>query len=253
MFGEVFVVTAAHTIDRAGFDLDHMLIPYSSVCATAIPFSDLRTYRSKEPNDVDHVDIVIAKCDKRQMDRSLFANEVPFDISFRELVSVFPNDMRLHFKGVSPELNVIDDEAQKYEIHYSAGDMFYQGPTGDRSIHLARAHVNQHCPDFDGMSGSPVFEIDNIHSKMPAANFAGMLIRGSRAHSKLRFLAAETISTYLFEFFVGEVPKAQIRSVTARLLQEEARRRGIPGPTDEEMKDLETPWSPHVPSLEKGS
>jgi hypothetical protein len=232
MFGEVFLVTARHVASNGAFDLQDLRVPLTLAPSNPpiIQFSDVHTFISRDPNDTDHVDVIVARCDPKHLNRSLFTNDEPFDITLRPLVTRFTSGMKLYFKGLAPahSSHTLDDDAKKYCIAYAAGDLIYRQPSGDRSVHIADVVVNDACPDFNGMSGSPIFLIDDIQTKNTNADFAGMLIRGSRDQKLMRFLDAELISTYLAGFFLRGLSPGQAETKLQMLLTEHARKLGHP-------------------------
>ena len=232
MFGEVFLVTARHVADNGAFDLQDLRIPtnHAKSDSPVIQFLDARTATSRDPDDTDHVDVIVARCDRKHLDRSLFINDHPFDITLRPLVTSFVKGMELHFQGVAPahHAHTIDDDAQKYCIVYAAGGLIYREPSEDRGIHIADAHVHDTCPDFNGMSGSPVFHIENVHARNTRAQFAGMVIRGSREQKVMRFIGAELISVHVSQFFLNGLSKTQATEKLKTLLEAYMHEHGHP-------------------------
>lgn len=232
MFGDVFLVTARHVVDNGNFDLQDLriLTNHAKSDSPVIQFLDAHTFTSRDPDDTDHVDVIVARCDRKYLDRSLFTNDHPFDITLRPLVASFAKGMKLHFQGVAPahDAHTIDDDAQKYCIVYAAGDLIYREPSEDRGIHIADALVHDKCPDFNGMSGSPVFRIENVHARNTSAQFAGMVIRGSREQKVMRFIDAELIWAYLSGFFLNGLSPTQATEKLKTLLETYAHEHGHP-------------------------
>jgi hypothetical protein len=78
----------------------------------------------------------------------------------------------------------------------------YCGPSPYLNIHTARAVVSEASPNFDGLSGFPVFAIEDKMLVSTRANFAGMLIRATRSSSLMHFISGECIGSYIYAFFV---------------------------------------------------
>jgi hypothetical protein len=219
LFGEIFFVTARHAVDNHGFDLRHLAVTYSEQNNRCIPFDEVRTFSSVDPDDTDHVDIIVLKANSSKLKHELFASDLPFDFTADAVVRVYQSGMLLHFKGVAPEQNDFDYENKKYTVEYAAGDMYYEAPTSSRAVHLATAKVNRDCPDFDGMSGSPVFWVANIDQTATDAKFAGMLLRGARKNSILHFMEAECVTNFLLGFFLDGLTPVEAEAKIENLLK----------------------------------
>lgn len=222
LFGEIFFITTKHAIVKQNFDVGDLAVLYADVADSVgkcIPFYRSRTFSSVDEEDRDQVDIMIFQADRAAIDLSLFTLGKPFDISLREIVTNYHEEMPLHFIGISPDKNEFDYDAKSHTIHFAGAPAFYQKPTDYRSIHLARAWVSDDCPDFNGMSGAPVFWTSNVNDPKSKSLFAGMLIQGSRLNKVIRFIEAERIVSYLIDFFIGHLSREDGEIELSRIMQ----------------------------------
>lgn len=214
--GKVFFVTAQHVLN--GFDIDAQWpsVSYSLGGNDLLPLVELRTFRSLDEDDTDHVDVAVYRVDETMMDRARFLAHHPYELGPNNLVRRYTPPMALHFQGCPSEAVELDYEERKHRIWFASGDLVYQESASCLHMHIGQAHVSAECPNFDGLSGSPLFQIDDKYATTTPALFAGMLVRATRSSNVMHFLSAECISTYIYDYFVKG------------LTQEEANRRMRP-------------------------
>jgi hypothetical protein len=219
LFGEVFFITARHVVDRGGFDVNNLRVVYSLGAQACIPFAACNTYESLDIEDTSHVDIIVLRADKQLIDFSLFLEDRPFNASGNYVCRSFSQHERMFFKAVVPEQNVFDYENNKFSIEFAIGDFFYVRSANYRSVHRGSPNVTADCPDFDGMSGGPVFSVPDPSSYESPARFAGMLVIGSRKDSILHFMDAECVLRFLLDYFLGGLDKIQSTIKLSQLVQ----------------------------------
>jgi hypothetical protein len=203
--GDVFFVTTKHAIVNAKLDTKDLCVPYSRRSSKCIPFETVKTFSAVDVSDTDQVDIIVMKAHRSYIDDSLFEEERPFDISHSQLIRNYNVSLPLHFKGMTPEKNELNYEDNRYHLHFSSAPAVYKGETTCRSIHMAKANIPDDFPDFDGLSGSPLFVVSDENSRSSTSWFAGMLIQGTRSSQIIRFIEAERVANYLISFFVGHL------------------------------------------------
>jgi hypothetical protein len=203
--GDVFFVTTKHAIVNAKLDTKDLCVPYSRKSSKCISFETVKTFSAADVSDTDQVDIIVMKANPIYIDYSLFEDERPFDISHSQLVGSYNPSLHLHFKGMTPEKNELNYEDSRYHLHFSSAPAVYIGETSCRSIHMAKANIPNDFPDFDGLSGSPLFAVSDENSHGSTSWFAGMLIQGTRSSQIIRFIEAERVANYLVSFSVGHL------------------------------------------------
>ena len=200
--GDVFFVTALHVLKAFDFDNQPPCVVYSLGGNHLLPMSEMRTFRAVDERDTDHVDVAVYRVDANTLDRTEFQAHHPYELGPDNLIRHYTPSMTLHFQGCPSENVHFDYDEKKHSLWFASGDLIYQEPASCLHVHIGRAHVSASCPDFDGLSGSPVFQIDDKYSQTTPALFAGMLIRATRSSNIMRFLSAECISNYIYGFFV---------------------------------------------------
>jgi hypothetical protein len=222
LFGEIFFITTKHAVVKQNFDLEDLAVLYgdaSDSVGNCIPLYRFNTFSSIDEEDTDQVDIMVFQADRTAVEPSLFNLGKPFDISRGEIVTNYQKDMPLHFIGISPDKNEFNYYANSHMIHFAGAPAFYQRPTDCRAIHLARAWVSEDCPDFNGMSGAPLFWTSDVNNPKSNSLFAGMLIQGNRANSVIRFIEAERIVSYLIDFLIGHLSREDGEIELDRIMQ----------------------------------
>lgn len=203
--GDVFFVTTKHALVNGKLDTEDLCVPYNRRSNKCIPFETVKTFSAVDVSDTDQVDIIVMKVDRNLIEESLFEEDSPFDISQNQLVRSYNESLPLHFKGMTPEKNELNYDENRFHLHFSSASAAYKGETGCRSIHMAKADIPDDFPDFDGLSGSPLFVVSDKNSSNSTSWFAGMLIRGTRSSQIIRFIEAERVASYLISFSVGHL------------------------------------------------
>ncbi|WP_198116801.1 hypothetical protein [Massilia rhizosphaerae] len=213
LFGEIFFITARHVVDNDyDFNDEQLVIQYSATSNRGVPIAEVHRFRSTDENDTDHVDIVIYKTDRARLEMHLFVGSPPYDFSGKDCLRNYSRGMRLSFSGLSPDIGEYDYENRDYRIALSCGDLSYLEPESLlRSIHIGRVDVNSSFPDFDGLSGSPLFYFSSSSERSASSQFAGMLLRGTRSSGIMLFMEAQCVFNYLLAFFLRELPEPVAR------------------------------------------
>jgi len=217
--GETFFITTRHAVMNAKFDTKDLCVPYSRRSNRCIPFPTVKTFSAVDRNDTDQVDIIVMKSDRSLIEELLFGDEQPFDVSEHQVVLDYTKGLLLHFKGITPEKNDLNYDDQKFHLHFSSAPAVYEGETIYRSIHMAKAAIPEDFPDFDGLSGSPLFAVTDENSYESESLFAGMLIRGTRSSQILHFIEGARVKNYLLEFFIGHLPMEEGNIELGRIFQ----------------------------------
>jgi hypothetical protein len=150
---------------------------------------------------------------------SSFGAEKPFDIVAKMFVTEYRERMEFYFYGLSTSVGDYDYEKSIYKLKFSGGDVTYlRAEPGLLSVHVGLAEVNEQCPDFDGLSGSPLFSIDEPENESSPARFAGMLLRGTLSSKIFYFMDAASIYQKLLVFFVGGLSEADAHAKLVSLM-----------------------------------
>lgn len=222
LFNETFFVTARHVIDNQyNFHYEDIKIPYDPTGNECVVFEEIRRHITTDPDDTDHVDVVVLRAARSRLKTHLFRNHPPYEISGRPYVYKYDKEMILSYLGFSPNPDNYDYENERYRLDFSSGDLRYRGQEPKlRSIHTGATLANDYHPDFDGLSGSPLFLIDNPNDPRTSAQFAGMLLRGTRSSGIFYFIDAAAVMRYLLDYFLAglseEIGKKKLESLMMR-------------------------------------
>jgi hypothetical protein len=188
---EVFFLTAKHVL--ADFDLHHLRIYYHLDRPETLPGMVVSHFTSLDPDDTDHADIVCVYVPPEYLLNNNFGEQLPFYLGPSAWVRNFLPFMPLYFKGLSPERSVHDYANNSRRINFICGESKYFGPAEQKDMHVLLVGSTPNMPDFDGLSGSPVFFVEEPHSISTKALLAGMLLRGGRRSGYMRFVSASQI------------------------------------------------------------
>jgi len=207
--GQVFFVTARHVLANYDADEQPPAVQYNLDKADLLPLHRKFSYRSVDLDDTDHVDVAVFAVDESELDRKKFETQGPFELGPNNVLRKYSRGDVLHFEGCPSDTTILDYDNQKYDLHFASADLIYQQPSDCRNVHIGCAQLSDDCPDFDGLSGSPVFRISDKNSASSAALFAGMLIQATRSSKQMRFLSGESIASYIYGTFVEGMTPAE--------------------------------------------
>lgn len=186
--GRVFAITARHV--ATNFDLAHACIQYDPGVYGFVPMFARYVFAGGDPSDTDQYDLVIFEADGSKLDASLFSKSPPYELPESEAPPIFDKTAIFVVQGYPSHLRSLDCEAELKAIisRPMLVDAEYGGPCVSDSVHVLRVHCARRIESFDGMSGSPVFQIRQNYPSLSKVWFAGMALRGGASAGELRFL-----------------------------------------------------------------
>jgi hypothetical protein len=191
--GEVFFITAAHTIKDCR--IEDIRILYSIHRKEYMPMEKLYRPDPVNDDDPDYVDVAIIHMDSKLLDFSLFGYDQPFPLQWFDVGLTMDPISRYIFVGSPSSLRDFDYERKSVEfvILEVEADL---GERIDKLIYTLNFRKLADL-DIDGMSGSPVFQIHYPYSGFPTVSYAGVVQRGNGPHGIVRILHADQIFGYL--------------------------------------------------------
>jgi hypothetical protein len=188
---EIFFLTAKHVL--ADSDLSNLCIYYNLKRPEIVRGVSVVPITSADPDDTDHADIACLYIPPEYSCAASFGDQPPFDLDPKAILSEFNPSMRLYFRGLSPERSVHDYENDVRRINFLSAESRYVGPSEQKDMHVIDAGSGINMPEFDGLSGSPVFSVTKSHDPLAKGRLAGMLLRGGHKSGRLHFVSAAQI------------------------------------------------------------
>jgi hypothetical protein len=185
----LFAVTAKHVLENNDYSPNDVLIRYNEESRHFLPFDDLFGVNTTDTDDTDHKDILFLKVAKSHFKSEIdtgFVIELPHKRSLPKL-----DCDQLLITGFPKEISEID-----YDIkHIKTGRKPLMATKPNYTefkglLTFQYAQNNAEGWDLNGLSGSPVFCLDD---KNHSYRIEGMLVRRNF------YLSIDIISQYLYE------------------------------------------------------
>ncbi|KVD82467.1 hypothetical protein WS62_22740 [Burkholderia sp. ABCPW 14] len=96
-------------------------------------------------------------------------------------------------------------ELRRIKMQSMLGDAKYERRSSRNQMHVIRVNRVAEIGDFDGLSGSPVFQINHIDGRYSSEAFAGMVLRGTATAGTLEFLEHGKVISVLTKIVDGDV------------------------------------------------
>ena len=106
-------------------------------------------------------------------------------------------------RGYPTEFRSVDYELRNFQLNSISGRAVYAGPASSAFTHALALVNDGTLSNAEGLSGSPVFQVNNIEGSLESTEaFAGVLIRGNA--SRAYFLEHKQIIGALIKTGEGE-------------------------------------------------
>ncbi len=167
------------------------------------PITELYRIKPTDNDDTDQFDLAILQVRDIGQDEDLFSDHRPYELLENNKFTIFNPNSKFIYRGFPTELRHIDWE--KKQIRHSAflGHAKYLGPAEWKGIHILKLIGSEDLSNPDGLSGSPIFQINQDDHGYATEAFAGMLIRSSAQSDKAHFLEHKFIIDTLVDIHLG--------------------------------------------------
>jgi hypothetical protein len=216
LFDQVFFVTSRHAMKHYDIHHDFPLIRYNLIDNSLIQIDELIYYMPEIEGDEDHADIVLYRLKMSVFDTDKLKGYHPFDIGPDNVLDQYHSSSLLNFVGCASELSDLDYKEKIYNLTFAGGQLIYDCETSCLEIHRGTAKIDDFFPDFDGISGSPLFKLPDEATRNRKVLFAGMLIQASRQTKIMRFLSSGRIARYILN---SCVPNRRGHDANDRMIQ----------------------------------
>lgn len=206
-YQKTYVITAKHVLQLDSFSPDQIRIQYRPDNKEFIPIKELFTLRITDYEDTDQFDIAIMETDTVDCNNEIYSNNKPYNLLEVDRLTIFNPNSDFIFRGFPIEQRPIN--YQDKHIYHSAfiGSAKYLGPTKLASTHKLKLIGCKILKNPDGLSGSPVFQINQADQGYAREAFAGMLIRSSSKMDIAYFIEHRQIIDMLLDVQQGKFYK----------------------------------------------
>jgi len=184
--GRHFIVSAAHLL--RGFEVDQVRFQYHPSASDFVVWNAVHRLRGLDQDDTNQYDLVVFAVDEAILDCAMFNGYEPYDLQAFDALTIYSTSSNYAFRGFPTHLRTPDYELRHIETQSVVGDGRYEGPTSRKSLHRLRVSLPSDIGDFDGLSGSPLFQINHDGSRYSNVAFAGMAVLGTATAGTLEFL-----------------------------------------------------------------
>lgn len=194
-------VTAAHVIENMSGSLNSLRIFPSDNSRISLPFNEQYLVNRGIVEDEDYKDILMLRINLHEFDASGDAPLIAQDIEkgLMEAEQLKPNDV-LWIIGYPSENNWIDYDARKIRNTRSVIRAVYKGNSVLEHCHEMNFSTSIKLNNYDGLSGSPVFYMNQLVQDGEIIEFpmlVGMLLRGTAPSKIGHFVSARVIKNIL--------------------------------------------------------
>lgn len=199
--GHHYWITARHVIENLGGSAESLRIFPSDNSRMSLPFNEKYTMDLNMTEDEDYKDIFMLRVDLRDFERSgdapLIAQDV--EVGFHLAESLVPGN-ELFLIAYPSESRFIDYEKFSIKNTRSVLRAVYEGSSVSDHCHTLRIETSVRIDDFDGLSGGPVFFLQERIREQEVEVFplfVGLAIRGSAASSTVHFISSNVVSNFI--------------------------------------------------------
>ena len=188
--GDLFVVTAKHCLTASnGNDVRIALNPSTK---SFLPLKQLHKAESTPPNQ-DWADVAIfeAAPELLEAEEQKFLKAINLDRLKADELRM-KQDARLVIPGFPKSLNEVDYDRLVLHTQRYMPSGKYVGPAGRLGIHAMKFDELEQIDWPDGMSGSPVFFVEE-HVESHYFGLLGMLIKAHRVSLEAEFIGADVL------------------------------------------------------------
>lgn len=194
----VYWVTAAHVMKNMGARAHSVRICPSDVSRVSLPFNERYTVTKGAQDDEDYNDIFMMRIDLSHFDRS---GDAPL-VSQRLEDGVLPASRlkcgdELWVIGYPGDSNVIDYDTRSIKNTRSVIRAIYNGTFVSEHCHSIRIETSLALKTYDGLSGSPVYLLQQRSIGGETVAFpmmVGMVLRGTASSRKLHFVCVSVLA-----------------------------------------------------------
>jgi len=195
-----YVLTAKHVIiNLSKFSPDQFRVQYRPDSRDFLPISNLYKPSVTDTEDTDQFDLAVFQIDDSTLQAELFGEHRPYNLLEMDKFTIYNPNSKFVYRGFPIETRNIDWVEKNMHQAALLGEAEYLGPTGYACTHKLRLLNLQSLNSIDGLSGSPVFQINHDDDRFSRESFAGILIRGSRGCDEAHFLEHRRVIDVLKE------------------------------------------------------
>ncbi|MBV8271098.1 MAG: hypothetical protein JO067_02375 [Cupriavidus sp.] len=201
--GRHFIVSAAHLLRN--FEAHQVRFQYHPSVGDFVPWRSWYCLDGTDRDDPDQYDLVVFAVDDAALDYSRFKGYEPYNLLEIDALTIYSQRSSYAFRGFPTSLRTTDYDLHRIETQSVVGDGKYLGPSLRMHLHVLKVNRVADIGDFDGLSGSPVFQINHVDDRYSNEAFAGMAILGTAAAGTVEFLAHGRVVSALMKITDGDV------------------------------------------------
>jgi hypothetical protein len=190
--GRVFVITAKHVVRDC--PIEQVVIFPAEGSTKGLPIPQYWRVLD-ETEDADRSDLLIMRAEISPLPKPILAAMRLFRLTPERTTEWFDDRFSSKFfvVGYPKAVNSVDYEVSTIKLAQVLLEGSYVGPGISDGCHEARFLNPLAIPDFDGLSGSPVFSVANVIGPAAAPRFCGIALRGGALGGQIHFLEAELV------------------------------------------------------------
>ena len=203
----LFVLTARHVV--RGWPVHKLVVYPSDRSKNGLRLSDW-WYVEDGENEPDSTDLFLVRAELTKVPKSIQRSSHLLNLTQPHVSDWFKDRHSAMFYtfGYPKVANEADYANSRINTQQFFLRGTYIGPSVAGGCHEILLKNPLELPDFDGLSGSPVFCVRNEIATPAQPTFCGMAIRGTSSSGRMHFLEASTILVALQEAINAQQPHA---------------------------------------------
>jgi hypothetical protein len=202
-----FVITAKHVLTMNGFRPEQFRIQYRADGKKCLPLRSVYWLRSGNTDDTDQFDLAAWDVDEDAINVDLFGDDLPYGLREWDNLTVFGANSHYLYRGFPTFMRSVDYSGSTIQQGSISSRARYVGPTPYAHIHEIALVNDGTLISAEGLSGSPIFQVNNDVGQFSFEAFAGIMIRGNS--TKVYFIAHRKIIEMLVDVCAGRIIRVE--------------------------------------------
>jgi hypothetical protein len=208
-----FVITAKHVLTMNGFQPEQFRIQYRADSKAFLPLKSVYWLRRSDEDDTDQFDLAAWDVDENAINVDLFCDDLPYELRQSDNLTVFGANSHYLYRGFPTFMRSVDYGGSTIKQGSISSRAQYRGPTPYTHIHEIVLVNDGTLASVDGLSGSPIFQVNSDVGQFSYEAFAGIMIRGNP--NKVYFLVHRRVIEMLVDVCEARTVSVGSPSVTS--------------------------------------
>lgn len=181
-----YVITAKHILRN--FAQVQFRVQYHPASGDFIPLKKCFTLKQTDSDEIDCFDLAVFTVDESELSYGLFIDQLPYNLLESDKWTIYSQKSKYVYRGFPIETRSLDWIEKSIRQTAILGQGEYGGRASFDCCHVINLLNLKPLASLDGLSGSPLFQINHENEKFSREAFAGMIVRGTKESGKAYFI-----------------------------------------------------------------